>query len=135
MKRRLVVFLLVAQAVALAAVAGGYAADEPKSINWEETGPFRHVDGTGPHTTSQQLLLAQRARRIASSGVPVSQDVGNVAVVVDNGKIFVQPKPGNPFDLMTPTNIEWTRVDADTFSAAFAPASFDPTIGGALSLG
>jgi hypothetical protein len=135
MKRRLVVFLLVAQAVALAAVAGTQAADEPKSINWEETGPFRHVDGTGPHNTSQQLLLAQRASGIASSGVPVSQDVGNVAVVVDNGKIFVQPKPGNPFDLMTPTNIEWTRVDADTFSAAFAPASFDPTIGSALSLG
>lgn len=135
MKRRLAVCLLVAQAVVLSAVAEGYAADEPKSINWEQTGPFKHVDGTGPHNTSQQLLLAQRATGIASSGVPVSQDVGNVAVVVDNGKIFVQPKPGNPFDLGTPTNIEWTRVDADTFSAAFAAAAFDPTIGSALSLG
>lgn len=136
MRKRLLLFALLAQTLALAAVAGAYAAEEPKSINWEETGPFRHVDGTGPHNTSRQLLLAQRAKSLdATSATPVSQDVGNVAVVVDNGKIFIQPRPGNPFDLFTPTNVRWTRVDADTFTASFVPAGFDPTIGSALPLG
>jgi len=122
-------------AIVLVSQLAAYPAGIPKSIPWEETGPFKHVDDSDPHRFSHQLLLHQRSSRLAPfASDAVSEDVGDIAVIVDNGKIFIQPRPGNPFDLTTPTNIRWTRVDADTFTAAFVAASFDATIGPPLPL-
>lgn len=133
--RRILLGFTAVLAVVVMSQLAAYPAGIPKSIPWEETGPFKHVDDSDPHRFSHQLLLHQRSSRLAPfASDAVSEDVGDIAVIVDNGKIFIQPRPGNPFDLTTPTNIRWTRVDADTFTAAFVAASFDATIGPPLPL-
>lgn len=82
----------------VAAVAS--AATRPRSIPWQETGPFRHVDGSGTHRDSHTGLLHARAARLAPRpDAPESRDVGDVAVIVDDGTLTVPPLPPNPFDL------------------------------------
>ena len=124
-------------AIGLAAlfVSATWAADESKSILFEDTGPFKHVDETSAHRLSRQMLLHERNRiRLASAPNAVSQDVGDIAVIADNGAILIQPRPASPFDLPLPTNLTFTPT-ATGFNVAFAAASLDPGIGGALPLG
>ena len=46
-----------------------FAKEEPKSIPWDQTGPFKHVDGSGPYRKSAELLRHQRnIARLAASG-------------------------------------------------------------------
>jgi hypothetical protein len=129
MKRpTLVATLLLAGSVAL-------AKDEPKSIRWEETGTFKHVDGTGPHRTSHEILKHLRNQaRLAAAPSAVSQDVGDVAVIVDNGAIIIPPQPANPFDLPVPVNIRFAP-NAGGFDVSFAAAALDSGVGPALPQG
>lgn len=116
--------------------ATGHDAKEPKSILWAETGPFRHVDGTGPHMTSHQLLLDHRARSLpVSSSEPISQDVGDVAVIVDNGRIFIPPSPANPFDLAVPSGLRFDPgATTNSFTVTATTPPIDPSFGPNLGL-
>jgi hypothetical protein len=116
-----------------------FGKEEPKSIPFDKTGPFKHVDGSGPYRKSAELLRHQRnMARLAASGQyvadAVSVDVGDVAVIVDNGTILIPPQLANPFDLTLPTNITFTP-GVDQFGVAFAAGVLDPGIGGDLGLG
>ena len=61
-------------------------------------------------------------------------DVGDVAVIVDNGAILIPPQLANLFDLTLPTNITF-MPGMDQFGVAFAAGVLDPVIGGSLGLG
>lgn len=116
-----------------------FAKEEPKSIPWDQTGPFKHVDGSGPYRKSAELLRHQRnMARLAASGQyvadAVSADVGDVAVIVDNGAILIPPRLANLFDLTLPTNITF-MPGVDQFDVAFAAGVLDPVIGNSLGLG
>ena len=155
-------FLTLAGLALLLASPFTFAAETPKSILWEETGPFEHVDGTGPHRTSHNLLMHHRNQaNIASAPNAVSQDIGNVAVIVDNGSIIIQPRPANSFDLPVPSAIRFERpvtgslvsgkgkkasgkgkkavetqtLSDDSFSVFFSTVGIDGTFGSNLGLG
>ena len=102
----------------------------------QNPGPFKRIDRSGLENTHAELLRHQRnmARRTQAASGAVSQDVGDVAVVVDNGSIIIQPQQANPFDLALPTNITFNPT-AGGFAVTFAAPSVDPVIGSALSLG
>lgn len=107
-----------------------FAAPEPKSIHWYETGPFQHADGSGPYRKSQELLRHLRnLKRIAAAGptatAPSSQsaDIGDVAVIVDNGRILIPPRPANPFDLPLPSGLRFDPGSTANSSTASATAT------------
>lgn len=109
--------------------------DEPKSIPFDGTGPFKHVDGSGPHRDSSVLLEHHRNRaRAANASAAVSEDVGDVAVVVDNGAIIRQPFPANPIDLSF-RNITFTPTAGGFNVGPSAATGLDPAVGGALPQG
>ncbi len=110
------------------------AAPEPKSIPWEDTGPFRHVDGTGVVRNAHNKLLHQRNQVNATAGQPETMDVGDVAVIIDDGSIVIQPAPARPFDLSTPGALS-LAADTDEFALDFSSTALDPTIGADLGLG
>jgi len=115
-------------------VAVTLSADDPKSLLWQDTGPFKHVDDSPAHRFSQQLLLHHRNRlRIASAPSALSADVGDVSVLVDNGAIVFPAAPQNPFDLSLPTSIVWMPT-AGGFAVSFGAASLDPNVGSVLPL-
>lgn len=119
--------------VVLASVAA-WAADVPKSILWEDSGPFKEIDSNSAHRLSRQILLHQRNRlRLASAATAASTDVGDIAVIADNGAIVIPAKAPNPIDLTLPTNVVFTPT-ATGFGVGFAPATFDPGVGSALPL-
>lgn len=103
----------------------------------QNAGPFKHVDRSSRQNIRAEWFRHQRnvAKRkgAASPAAAVSQDVGDVAVIVDNGSIVIQPTPANPIDFVLPTNVNFNPA-AGGFTVAFAPQSFDPTIGAALPL-
>ena len=126
---------LLAFGLAALFVSATWAADQSKSILFEDTGPFKHVDETSAHRLSRQMLLHERNRiRLASAPNAVSQDVGDIAVIADNGAILIQPRPASPVDLPLPTNLTFTPT-ATGFNVAFAAASLDPAVGSPLPLG
>ncbi len=46
-----------------------FGKEEPKSIPFDNTGPFKHVDGSGPYRKSAELLRHQRnMARLAAAG-------------------------------------------------------------------
>src|SRR6188474_672928 len=87
------------------------AAPEPKSIPWHDTGRYKHVDDTGAIRKSRELLRHLRnQRRLAATPARtpiVSADVGDVAVVVDNGSILIPPRPEQPFDLPSSSGLRF----------------------------
>ncbi|MFQ6026848.1 MAG: hypothetical protein ACE5Q6_04950, partial [Dehalococcoidia bacterium] len=116
-----------------------FTMEEPKSIPWEDTGPFTKLDDTGDSRLIQELLRHQRnqiRRGISVSTGPStnSEDVGDVAVIVDNGDILIPPKPANPLDLADGTGIALSPTAGGFDVSAPAPATLDPGIGAALSL-
>src|SRR6476619_709637 len=122
--------------VALLLVASmTFGDDGLQQILPENTGPFKHVDRSSGENSRAEIFQHQRnlARRTRPASAAVSQDVGDVAVVVDNGSIIIQPTPANPIDLPLPTNLNFNPA-AEGFAVAFAPANFDPAIGAALPL-
>jgi hypothetical protein len=129
---------LVACGVCAIASVLTYAAPDPKSILWHDTGA-KHVDDSGPFRRSRELLRhARNMKRLASAplAAAVSADVGNVAVVVDNGRILIPPRPASPFDLAVPSGL---RFDPAGTSSAFAvsatAAVLETALGPDLALG
>jgi hypothetical protein len=125
--------IAVGLGVLVAAVTLG--ADDLRSILWEDAGPFKHVDDSPAYRFSRQLLLHQR-NHVRSMAAPsaASQDVGDVAVVADNGSILIPAAAARPFDLALPTSIVWTPTGGG-FGVAFAAASLDSNVGATLPLG
>ena len=132
--------IVILGALSFALTAGAaMAKEEPKSIPWDDTGPFEHVDGTGPPRTSHEFLNHERnVARLAAMGATiadaVSQDVGDVAVIVDNGGIIIPARPANLFDLPLPSGLSFVP-GADDFTVSFSDTSLDPVFGAALPLG
>lgn len=127
----------------LCSISTALAASEPKSIHWYKTGPFQHVDGSGRYRQSQEMLRHLRnQKRLAAAGLtataPSSQsaDIGDVAVIVDNGRILIPPRPAKPFDLSVPSGLRFdpgASVNSFTVSATATP--LDPTFGPDIGLG
>jgi len=85
------------------------AATEEKTIPWEKTGPFKHVDGSGPHRDSMNILAQARAAHLtAFANAAESRDVGDVAVIVDDGTLIIPPSPPNPYDIPAGTILTFT---------------------------
>lgn len=130
-----VIVLLLAVTMAPAVFAG----PERPSLGSADNPGLAHADGSGGFRESRELLRHHRNQeRLQAQGTALppiqSQDVGNVAVIVDNGSILIPPEPPTPFDLGVPTAVSFTP-GVDAFSVAFSAASFDATIGGDLGLG
>lgn len=103
-------------------------------------GPFEHHDGSGPYRKSEELVRhARNLARLAEAGTTAaaaqSVDVGNVAVIVDNGQILIPPRPANPFDLAEPSSISFLPAGAGAFAVSAGNIAFDTTLGAALPLG
>lgn len=123
--------------VALTAVLASatLVANDPSSFLVGNSGPFKRIDTSPSHERSRQLLIHQRNRtRAAAAPVAQSQDIGDVAVIVDNGAILVPPTAGHPFDLTAPSAIVFTPSTGG-FSVAAIQAPFDPNVGAPLALG
>lgn len=104
-------------------------ASEPKSIPWHDTGSYKHVDDSGPARKSREFLRHLRNQRRIAAMAPAtpieSADVGDVAVIVDNGSILIPPRPGNPFDLAVPSGL---RFDPAGSTSAFAVSATAPVL-------
>jgi hypothetical protein len=125
-------------AVGLAMSLGANAATEHNDIQAVNT-PFDHHDNTGPYRKGAELVRhAQNQKRLEGQSTTLaaveSVDVGDVAVIVDNGSILIPPKPSNPFDLGTPSALLFV-AGADEFTVSAPGTAFDPGIGGNLGLG
>ena len=119
-------------AVALLASVG-LLADDPKLVLLQDTRGPKRIDHSPRYTRSQQLLIHHRNRHRAAAAAPaVSQDVGDVAVIVDNGAIIVPPTTLNAFDLDS-RNIVFTPAPGG-FSVASAAPGLDANFGGTLPL-
>ncbi len=124
--------------VALALLFAGsttFAAKIPKSIPWEDTGPFEHIDGSGPHRDSHNKVLQARAAKLtANASAPASADVGDVAVIVDDGTLIIPPTPPNLFDIAAGTTISFAPGAGD-FSVSSAAGGVIAETGVPLGLG
>jgi len=100
--------------------------------------PWHQADGSGPYRKSQELVRHVRNQaRIAAQGVSASSasvDVGNIAVIADNGRILIPPRPANPFDLAVPSGVHFV-AGVDAFSVSATAGGIDPGVGGNLGLG
>ncbi len=128
--------LAVTAALALAITAApAFTAEIPKSIPWVDTGPFDHVDGSGPHRDSANLVIQSRAAKLTANplAAKMSRDVGDVAVIVDDGTLIIPPIPPNPYDIAPGTTIDFAPGTGDfSVSSAAGGVVADP---GGFSLG
>ncbi len=134
MKARSLLAVSVALALAITA-APAFSAEIPKSIPWVDTGPFDHVDGSGPHRDSANLVIQSRAAQLAANplAAKMSRDVGDVAVIVDDGTLIIPPTPQNLYDLASGTTITFVPGTGDfAVSSAAGGVVADP---GGFSLG
>ncbi len=102
--------------------------------------PWHHADGTGKFRKSQELVRharneARLAGQGASAAAATSFDAGNIAVVVDNGRILIPPRPANPFDLAVPSGLRFEPAGTDAFNVSAPATPFDNTLGTDLALG
>jgi len=117
-----------------------YAAPEPKSILWYDTGPSKHVDDSSRlRRSAERLRHLRNQQRIATTAPAasiVSADVGDVAVIVDNGSILIPPRPASPFDLGAPSGLRFDPAGTTgSFAVATAALSIEPDLGPDMSLG
>jgi len=101
--------------------------------------PFDHADGSGPYRKSTELVRhAVNQKRLAAQGAATSAvesvDIGDVAVIVDNGSILIPAKPANPFDLSVPSGLNFAP-GVDDFTVSATATALDGTFGGNLGLG
>lgn len=90
------------------------SAPEEKTIPFVDSGPFQHVDGSGPHRDSMNILAQARAAHIsANANAPASRDVGDVAVIVDDGTLIIPPSPPNLFDIPSGATIRFSPGAGD----------------------
>lgn len=124
----------------LAAAAGSaaFGATDHGDIQAVDS-PFEHHDNSGPFRKGAELVRhAQNMRRlsgITAEAAVSSVDVGDVAVIVDNGSIIIPPKPGNPYDLGAPNAISFLPAGADAFDVSFSGTGLDAGFGADLGLG
>ncbi len=135
MLRKLFAGLLIC---GLAVTPSAFAASEAPSIGAVDS-PFDHADGSGPYRKGRELVRhAVNQARIASQSASMpavqSTDVGDVAVIVDNGSILIPPKPATPFDLTVPSGLNFAP-GTDSFTVSATTTAFDGTIGADLGLG
>jgi hypothetical protein len=122
-------------ALTAALASATLVANSPSSFLVGNSGPFKRIDTTLSHERSRQLLIHQRNRaRAAAAPVAQSEDIGDVAVIVDNGAILVPPTAGHPFDLTAPAAIVFTPSTGG-FNVAAIQVPFDPNVGAPLALG
>ena len=78
---------------------------------WADAASTKHND-TGRYADSQARLDHHRnqARHPHPPGQVNKEDVGDIAVIADNGSIVIPPRPAKPFDLTLTTNIDFTPV-------------------------
>lgn len=134
MFRRCVIGLLLGTVAGVPAVLAGSHSADVKAVN----SPWQHADGTGRFRKSQELVRhARNQARLASQGAAASAtsfDAGNVAVIVDNGRILIPPRPATPFDLAVPSGLRFVP-GTDAFSVAATTTALDPGVGANLGLG
>ena len=133
-RMRLVSAVAIALIGGTALTPGAAARPMPKTIPFEETAGFEHLEQTGAWGDSHQKLLAQRAERqpLRRSVQPV--DVGEIAVIPDNGRIFSEPRPESRFDLPPGAGIRFSPV-ANGFELTRLDAALEPSAGELLPLG
>ena len=129
-------FLGVASFLLSVAAEAATHQDDIQAVNT----PVEHHDGSGPYRKGEELVrharnLARLAEAGAVSAAAQSIDVGDVAVIVDNGQILIPPRPANPFDLAQPSSISFVTSGAGAFAVSSGNIAFDATIGAALPLG
>ncbi len=141
MKKNLMIGLMVVFLLALTiSLSSAENVFDKKSLQFEETGPFKHLDIDESYRRSRELLIHDRnTRRLAAAGLSsantVSTDVGDVAVLVDNGKIFIPPAPANPSDLSAGSAFNFTPNGSDQFNVSSTSTGWDASLGGDLGLG
>lgn len=117
------------------AVTIANAAPKEKTIQFVDSGPFQHVDGSGPQRDSMNILAQARAAHItASATAPVSRDVGDVAVIVDDGTLIIPPQAPNLYDIPAGTTISFAPGAGD-FSVSSAAGGVVADAGLDLGLG
>src|SRR5688572_24437636 len=93
----------------------------------------RSADDTGPRIAARSLIEHQRNGRKHVARAATSVDIGDVAVLVDNGSMVIQPRPANLVDL---SNRSFTFEPLNRgFRVAAAGLPLDPAIGSPLALG
>jgi hypothetical protein len=116
-----------------------FAASDPKSIPWQDTGRYQHVDDSGPVRKSRERLRHLRNQRRIATTTPatpiVSADVGDVAVIVDNGSILIPPRAANPFDLAVPSGLRFAPAGTGAFTASATATPLEAVFGPSLALG
>ncbi len=134
MSRNCLAVLFAAGVVSAPAVFAESNHSDVQAVN----SPWHHPDGTGPYRKSQEWLRHVRNQaRLGTQGTSApsaSMDVGNVAVIVDNGRILIPPRPANPFDLTIPSGLRFVP-GTDAFSVSATAGGIDPAFGANLGLG
>lgn len=134
MFRRLVIGLLLGTVAGVPSVLAKSGSADLKAVS----SPWHHADGTGQFRKSQELLRHARSQaRLASQAAGASAtsfDAGNVAVIVDNGRILIPPRPANPFDLAVPSGLRFVP-GTDAFSVSATTTVLDTSLGADLGLG
>lgn len=130
MRPRFLAAGLAALLASATAIAGG-----PGPAGWAQDQPIKRVDHDRVHQRSQNRLIHHRNRfRAAAAAAAVSQDVGDVAVLVDNGAMLIPARDPNLRDLPLPVSLSFVPT-ADGFSVSMGSAALDPQIGDPLTLG
>jgi hypothetical protein len=134
MLRKLWIGLLLGALAGVPCVFAESGSPDLKAVN----SPWHHADGTGKFRKSQELVRhtrnqARLAGQVASAAA-TSFDAGDVAVIVDNGRIFSPPRPANPFDLAVPSGLHFTHA-TDAFSVSATTTALDTDMGADLGLG
>src|SRR5262245_31319547 len=124
----------MAAALLVLAISIAFSLEQPESLPFEQTGSFKHIDVDNSTSLARALLQRQRnLRRPAQPPAAVSQDIGDVAVVVDNGVIVNPPHPAHSIDLAPGTKLTFTPA-AGGFSVNSGTGSLDPVVGDPLAL-
>jgi len=111
------------------------AAPEEKTIPFMDSGPFKHVDGSGPHRDSMNILAHARAAHItANANAPANRDVGDVAVIVDDGTLIIPPQAPNPYDILAGTTISFSPGGGGFLVGSVAGGIVDDPVGASLGL-
>ena len=126
----------LACAAVLACLApSAHAAPKPAEGPFADNGGFLYHDQTGAWGDSHQKLLEARAERQAlRQSVPAPVDVGEIAVIPDNGKIFVEPRPERRFDLPAGAGVRFAPAQSG-FHVSSVDQALEPSAGAALPLG
>ena len=126
---RFVFACLIALLVAVPCVPAG----PERSILVEQNGGFDNLHESPAVITAKALITHQRNGRKNVARAATSVDVGDVAVLVDNGSMLLPPRPANRIDLSN-RSFTFTPIPGG-FSVTAGSLSLDPSTGSPLPLG